>query len=365
MLIVKHLPIRACKNHLASICLRHKGSKHGASMQNDNESRRAAGGFARAAVLSKSERSEIAKKAAAARWKADVPEAVFGSPEKPLRIGDTEIQCYVLEDETRVLTQATFLEALGRHRKANVRNEGGEERLPAILQGKSINPFISQDLLEKSKPIQFRTSSGALASGYRAEILPMVCEVYLKARDQDALPKNQQHVAVQAELLIRALAHVGIIALVDEATGYQSVRARHALEKILETFIAEELRKWAKTFPDDFYKEMFRLRGWEYKPWTVARPAVIGHFTNNLVYDRLAPGALEELKKKNPKQPSGRRQHKHFQWLTEDVGDPRLREHLSAVIALMKAANDWGQFKKMVDRALPRYGDTMELALDD
>ncbi len=292
----------------------------------EKDPKKAAAGKARAESLSAAERKQIAAKAASARWNKGVPEALYGSPEKPITIAGTEIQCYVLDDETRVLTQASFLEALGRHRKANVRREGGDERIPPILQGKAINPFISQELLEKSRPIQFRTSSGSVASGYRAEILPMVCEVYLKARDAGSLPPNQQHVAAQADILIRALAHVGIIALVDEATGYQDVRARTALNEILEQFISEELRKWAKTFPDDFYKQMFRLRNWEYKLSSIRkRPGVVGKYTNNIVYERLAPGVLDELKKKNPKLPSGNRKHKHFQWLTEDVGDPRLR----------------------------------------
>jgi hypothetical protein len=72
-----------------------------------------------------------------------------------------------------------------------------------------------------------------LASGYRADLLPIVCEVYLQARDAAVLPPNQQHVAKQADILMRGLAHVGIIALVDEATGYQEFRAKDALSRIL------------------------------------------------------------------------------------------------------------------------------------
>src|SRR5690348_7092655 len=87
---------------------------------------KARGGIARAERLSPEERREIAKKAAAARWDESVSQAVCGSPDRPLRIGDQEIQCYVLEDGTRVLSQANFLEALGRHPKANVRKEGLE-----------------------------------------------------------------------------------------------------------------------------------------------------------------------------------------------------------------------------------------------
>ena len=66
--------------------------------------------------------------------------------------------------------------------------------MPAILQGKAINPFISKEIYEKSKPISFRTIHGVRASGYVADLLPAVCEVYLKARDADVLPKNQEHV---------------------------------------------------------------------------------------------------------------------------------------------------------------------------
>ncbi|MEO6395693.1 MAG: P63C domain-containing protein [Devosia sp.] len=335
-------------------------------MDNEKDQTKVPGALARAQSLSSKRKSEIARKAAFSRWNREMPEAVYGSPQKPLTIGGQSIQAYVLDDETRVLTQASFLEALGRHRKANVRDEGGEERLPAILQGKSIKPFISQELMQKSRPIQFRLESGVMASGYRAEILPMVCEVYLKARDAKALPANQRHVAVQAEILVRALAHVGIIALVDEATGYQDYRARTALNEILEQFISEELRKWAKTFPDEFYRQMFRLRDWDFKPSSIRkRPGVVGKYTNNIVYERLAPGVLDELKAKNPKTPSGHRRHKHFQWLTEDVGDPRLREHLAAVIVLMRAATGWDQFIRLLDRSLPRFGTTGELPLDD
>jgi hypothetical protein len=334
----------------------------------EKDPKKVAAAKARAEALTDAEKSSIARKAAAARWNAHMPEAIYGSPDKPLLIGGKEIQCYVLDNETRVLTQASFLEALGRHRKANVRSEEdeGEERLPAILQGKTIRPFISNELLDKSRPIQFRMESGTLASGYRAEILPMVCEMYLTARDAGVLPTNQKHVAKQAEILIRALAHVGIIALVDEATGYQNIRARTALNEILEQFIAEELRKWTKTFPDEFYQQIFRLKGWEFKPSSIKkRPGVVGKYTNNFVYDRLAPGVLDELKKKNPKLPSGGRKHKHFQWLTEDVGDPRLREHLASVITLMRASSNWDQFVRMLDRSLPKFGSTGQLALGD
>ena len=326
---------------------------------------RARGGIARAERLSPKRRSEIAKKAAAARWSEELNEAVCGSPDHPLRIGDVEIECYVLQDGTRVLTQASFLRALGRHPKANVRREGGEERVPAILQGKSLKPFISAEVLEKSRPIAFRLATGGRASGYNAELLPAVCEIYLKAREADMLPSNQQHVAKQAEILVRGLARVGIIALVDEATGYQEHRAKNALVKILEAFIAKELQAWVQTFPDSFYSGLFRLRGLEYPADTVQRPQYFGHLTNDIVYKRLAPGILDELRTVTPRDANGRRRHKYFQRLTTNVGYPKLREHLGSVVTLMKLSDDWEDFMTKLDQIHPRVGDQIRLPFDD
>jgi hypothetical protein len=325
---------------------------------------RARGGYERARRLSPEERAEQARKAAQARWDREVTDVICGSPDQPLRIGDVKLECYVLEDGTRVLTQATFLEALGRHRRANVPRKRDEAR-PSILQGKAINPFISDEVKAKSRPIVFRLPGGGRASGYNAELLPEVCEVYLKARDADKLPSNQMHVAKQAEILMRGLAHVGIIALVDEATGYQAVRERNALAKILEAFIDKELQAWVQTFPEDFYREMFRLRGLEFRVGSVKRPQYFGTLTNDLVYRRLAPGVLDELKQVTPRNENGRRKHKYFQRLTSNVGYPKLREHLGSVVTLMKLSDDWRDFMRKLDRLHPRVGDNLQLPIDD
>jgi hypothetical protein len=322
---------------------------------------KAKGGKARAKSLSPAERQNIAKKAATARWDNSIPVATHGTPDHPLRIGNVEIQCYVLENETRVISQASFLEALGRHRKANVRQE---EKLPAILQGKAINQFISQETLEKSAPIKFKTPSGSVANGYRADLLPEVCEIYLKARDAGVLPANQEHVAQQAYILMRGLAHVGIIALVDEATGFQRDRAKDALSQILEAFIAKELQPWLKTFPADFYQEMFRLRGLPYPTVTVRRPQYFGLLTNNIVYDRLAPGVREELQRGVPRNEAGRPTAKYFQKLTQNTGYPKLREHLGSIIMLMKLSSSWADFMQKLDRFHPKFSSTLSLDFD-
>lgn len=327
---------------------------------------RAKGGRARALALSPAQRSQIAKKAAAARW-ADADAATYGSPDSPLRIGEVEIECYVIEEAadheaTRVITQASFLKALGRHPRANTRRGEG---LPPILQGRALRPFISDELVKLAEPITFSLPGGGRASGYNAEVLPAVCEAYLQAADHGKLPGNQKHVAVQAGILVRGLARVGIIALVDEATGYQEARTKDALAKILEAFIDKELNAWVSTFPADFYRELFRLRGLDYDSTSVKRPQYFGNLTNNIVYDRLAPGVLDELRIVVPRNERGRPKSKYFQKLTSNVGYPKLREHLGSVVTIMKLSKDWHRFVIMLDRLHPRFGDTMTLPFDD
>ena len=289
-----------------------------------------------------------------------------GPPSAPheglLRIADKEIYCAVLEDGTRLLSQGTFLKAIGRSRtpKAGTGGLSTVDQLPFFLRAEALKPHITEELRVSTKPIVFRMKSGQQTVGYRAELLPEVCEVYLNFRDarrrsgQD-VPQQYRHIVEACDLLSRGLARVGIVALVDEATGFQDYRSRQALAELLDQFIASELGKWAKRFPDDFYKEMFRLRDWSYYPLKPKKPLLVGKLTTDLVYDRLAPGVRQELERLNPKDSRGRRKRRHHQWLTEDVGHPKLQEHLASVITLMKASDNWEEFKKMLKRALPKY----------
>ena len=144
----------------------------------------------------------------------------------------------------------------------------------------------------------------------------------LGARKAGTLTGRQTHIADHCEILMRSFARVGIIALVDEATGYQRDRARDELAKILEAFVAKEIQKWLKTFDLEFYELICQIRD---EPLSRAknRPQYFGKLTNNLIYQRLAPGVLEELRRVNPVTEKGRRERKHFQHLTPDVGHPK------------------------------------------
>lgn len=286
-----------------------------------------------------------------------------------LRIGPVEIPCAVLKDGRRVLSGTGIANALGGRsgaaKRLKTEAEKGGAHMPVFLASKSLLPYVSKDLVEGPlKPITYQAGDTEV-EGYAAEALPEICNIWLQARQDGALNPQQADRAQAAEIVMRGLAELGVIALVDEATGYQDTRDKDALQAILDKYLQKEFAAWAKTFPDSFYREIFRLRGWPWNAMSVARPGVVGRYTNDIVYERLAPGILEELQHMNPVREGGGRSRKHFQHLTEEVGHPALAQHLHAVIGLMRASATWEQFKTMLDRAFPKKGTQLELLLND
>ncbi|HEV2557978.1 MAG TPA: P63C domain-containing protein [Microvirga sp.] len=326
-------------------------------------------GKARSQKLTPEQRKAVAAAGAQARWaKADpdrehLPKAEFGADDRPLRIGDMEIPCYVLDDERRVLTFSGMQDALKMAKGGSM--IPGMNRFELFVSRERIKPFVTNALADRiANPIVFITPTGARAYGYEAEVLVELCEAVLAARATGVLQKQQMQIAQQCELIMRGLARVGIVALVDEVTGFQEVRKRDALHKILEAYISPELMPWTKRFPDSFYKEMFRLHGWPYDPESVARPGVVGVFTNKYVYEQLPDGVMEELRRANPKNEFGRRRARMHQFLTEDVGNPHLERQIVATTTLMRVADNWPAFKRMFARAFPQEGDQIELEVD-
>ena len=284
--------------------------------------------------------------------------------EGEVNIAGSLIPCAVLEDGTRVLNQGQFLQAIGRSRTPKGRSKGVDEPAP-FLEAKNLQPFIDAELRASTIPVRYARMKGGSAIGFRAELLPSVCEVILRARREGVLSPTQKHIAERCEILLGGLARLGIIALVDEATGYQYERERDALEQILNKYIAKELSRWVKRFPDDYYRHMIRLWGWTPRKFINRLPPIAGKITNDLVYARLERGVLKKLQELNPKDGKGRRVAKHHQWLTEDFGVPELREHLIGLVALMRASTTKAAFLKAVDRAFPAPNTTLLLPLEE
>jgi P63C domain len=333
----------------------------------EKDSIQSLGGKARAEKLTKEELSAIGHNAAEARWsklavRQHYPKSICGSPDKPLRIGDNEIPCYVLDDGRRVITQSGMVSALAMKRGGATK--GGGDRIANFLNTKSLKSYIPSSLGGAiNSPIRFK-AHGTWAYGYEATILADICDLVLRARQEGNLNQQQEHIAQQCEMLVRAFAKVGIVALVDEATGYQEIRNREALQEILKRYISEELLQWVRTFPTEFYKQIFRLKGWN---WNEGRMSpIVGNIVNDLVYARLAPGVLEELKKRNPAE-DGQRKHKHFQYLTQDVGHPALTRHLYELIGMARAfgAGQWESYCNLVDHTFPKLNTTLLLPYEE
>ena len=196
--------------------------------------------------------------------------------EGPLPIAETELDCAILDDaeNTRVISMSSVFKAFGRVMRSNNRLIN----MPAFMDAQNLQPYIDQELKALINPIAYR-SGKAEKQGYSAHILPAICDMYLKARRGGALTKKQEHLAHQAEILQSSFAKVGLIALIDEATGFQRDRKHDALRLLLAKYIAEGLKKWIHTFPDSFFAELDKLYGNE--PTSAkGRPQYYGHFIN-------------------------------------------------------------------------------------
>lgn len=284
-----------------------------------------------------------------------------------LNIAGIQIPCYVLEDGRRVLYQRGIIPALGMARGASSHGRG--DRMAIFMQGKTISEFASNQLLEVTKsPFKFITDKGNPAYGYEATTLVEICDAVVEARNAKRLQKQQLHIAARCETLLRAFAKVGIIALVDEATGYQEERNREELQKILAAYIAPELMPYTERFPEEFWKNMFRLRGWQYHRLSSGKggprgPRYAGKLTDELIYKKLPPGVREELRKKSPTNEKYRRKHKLYRFLTEDIGDPHLTKQVAIVTTLMKVSNSWRAFLGLFERAFADPNAAVQVSL--
>ena len=220
------------------------------------ETKQSLGGQKRAESLTDEQRKKIASNAAKVRWKeeAKLPKAEYRGE---VVIGDIKIPCAVLDNGKRVISETGITKAIlgtrsGASRKLKSEANKDGALLPVFWAPQRLKPIVSSELGGKPLEQIIYKDGNRKVVGYGAEILPTVCDIWLKAREAGVLQKQQLPKAMKAEVLMRGLARVGVIALIDEATGYQATRDRQALQKILEDFIAKELQPWVKTFPDEF-----------------------------------------------------------------------------------------------------------------
>ena len=276
-----------------------------------------------------------------------------------LNLNGFKISCSVLEDGTRVLVNRSLATALGIKGSGaywqKKRENPDSAILPEYLSANYLLPFISDDLMLKlTSPISYITLNNLTREGIPAELLSDILNVYIEAGKAGAFPDNQRVAEISYQILL-AFSKVGIIALVDEATGYQYDREKDELQKILKAYISDELLPWQKRFPDEYYKELFRLNGWDFTIRDIQkRPGIIGKWTNKIIYEELPKGVLDELKNKTPKSDSGNYTARLHQSLTSDIGEPNLERQITKVVALFQVSDNmaqfWSNFQKMKDR---------------
>lgn len=284
----------------------------------------------------------------------NVIKAIAGAKDTPLMLGEARLECYVLEDGTRVFSGSGLQKAL------NFPANAGGSALLNMLNTGSLKEKLTFDILDKieNRKEFIRPGAGGKLSrtyGYDATLLIDICTLLIECRENGSLTPKQEEYARRAQVIITSVAKVGIIGLIDEATGYQHQREKDELQKILSAYISEDLLPWQKRFPDVFYKEIFRLNGWDYTVKSIKkRPGVIGTWTNKLIYDQLPPGVLSKLKEKTPKSSSGNNTARYHQSLTEDVGEPNLTAQINKTITLFQLSDNmkhmWQQFQKLQER---------------
>jgi hypothetical protein len=316
------------------------------------------GGAMRAARMTPEERSLAARAAAAVRW-AKIPtemrEPTLAAADEPweapppspfakyrgdLLLGGNPIDCYVLDTGERVITLSAILKTLAGVHASN---------LGDYLGVSALKPYLNSDLI-LGESIEFHIPGTQLRGrGIEAERFIEILNAYVKALDANMLTTDRQkEIAVKCSIVLGACAKVGLIALIDEATGYQYARAEDALQVKIRAFIAEELRDWEKTFPDELWEQFGRLTNWKGK--LHQRPKWWGHLVIELIYDALDPDVAKYLKENKPKPQHGQNYH---QWFTEDYGLKHLIPHIYKVIGMADSCKD---MRELRDRVAERYG---------
>lgn len=326
---------------------------------------RARGGHARARLLSPEQRAESARQAALARWSKDgkgvgpkIEEEDLLEPEPAmpiarwrgtLNIVGLEVPCYVLDNGEKIIGRTSATELL-----TGIRGGGALEKYIGV---KALEPFISIDLvLRRMVPFRLLEVEGLekAVKGLPADLMIEVCQGFVAALQASFDPNSphprmtdrQRQMAMKASMFLSACAKVGLEALIDEATGYQYERAEDALQVKLRAFIADELRAWEKTFPDELWVEFGRLTGW--KGPLHSRPKWWGRLVIEMIYNTLDSDVAGYLRENRP--PAGIHWHRH---LTENIG---VRALVSRCYEVVGMAKDCTTMRELRDKVARHYG---------
>lgn len=278
--------------------------------------------------------------------------AKYSAEKTPLKLGKIEIPCYVLSNGQRVFSGRGIQRAIGYESKSG-------QWMHTFLRTNGLSSYFNAGdnsvVKQLKNPIPFKRGnaggSQSITYGYEVTLLIDICSAIIDANRAGDYDNNE--IVTKADIIIRAVAKTGIIALVDEATGYDKAkeRSKNELQSWLAKYINSEADKWVKMFPDSFFEDIYKMRGWSWD----CKPRYIGKIINDIVYERIAPFILEEIRKKNPKLANGNRRYKFHQFLTSEEGKPLLKQHLAILHSFAMATDyNWGRFMLLLDKAHPK-----------
>ncbi len=325
--------------------------------------------------LSREERRQLARKAAITRWEKaknqqvtrsagmelsredSIPEAKYTGI---LNLGGVDIPVYVLSTGQRVIARIAATEVL-----TGVKRQGD---LESYLIAESLRNFININDVA-SRMVTFRQKEVEMlkqtVKGLPSDLFIDICRGYVAALEASSLPnatvnltERQEEIAIKAGMFLAACAKVGLDALIDEATGYQYVRAEDALEIKLRLYLAEEMRKWEKTFPDQLWEQFGRLTNWKGK--THQRPKYWGKLVMELIYEYLDPDVAQWLRDHAPEPMKGQNYH---QWMTGQYGLKRLIEHIWKVIGIANTCKDIEELRYQMAKIFGKQGLQFQLKL--
>ncbi|OJY66596.1 MAG: hypothetical protein BGP09_31265 [Rhizobium sp. 60-20] len=262
-----------------------------------------------------------------------LPDSPFAKWRGQIDLGGDLLDCYVLDTAQRVIALRSAVKSFAGVESGNLGNYIGVTGL---------KPFINSDLI-LGELVDFAIPGTQFrGSGLTTEHFELICRGYVQALYKNApMTDRQREIAIKCAVITSGLTRIGLDALIDEATGYQYERAEDALQIKLRAFIAEELRAWEKTFPDELWEEFGRLTNWQGD--LKSRPKYWGKLVIELIYDTLDPDVAKYLRENRP--PPNVRWHQN---LTENLGVRQLVSRCFEVVGLSKSCRTMSELRKKV-----------------
>jgi hypothetical protein len=268
----------------------------------------------------------------------NLPPSPFAKWRGQIDLGGDLLDVYVLDTTQRVISLRGTIKSIANTDSGNLGSYIGSNTLKPFID----NEKIAGELVEFSIP-----GNPTKSSGLTTEHFELICRGYVRALYEKApLTDRQKEIAIKCAVLTSGLTRTGLDALIDEATGYQYERAEDALQVKLRAFIADELRDWEKTFPDELWEEFGRLTHWQGP--LQSRPKWWGKLVLELVYDTLDPDVAKYLRENKP--PPGVHWHRQ---LTESVG---VRQLVSRCYEIVGMAKDCRDIRELRDKVALHYG---------